>query len=139
LPIEIRQLAWRVLKRVLQLLALLVAGVLAAALVGFYSDNFESMVPGRWVGWAGMTILLCVFIIRDHRRSWGRLSFWLTLTGLFAVHTALYAIVFRQVSVWRGTWFTLISLPEYLIFLLALLWLGYGDIGRTSRPRHQRE
>jgi hypothetical protein len=86
---------------VLQLLALLVAGVLAAALVGFYSDNLASIVPGR-----------C---------------------------TALYAIVFRQVSVWRATWFTLILLPEFLIFLFALEWLGYGDSGHISRARHWRD
>src|SRR5690242_10016270 len=94
-----------ILKRAFQLVALFVAGLVVAVLVGIYAENREHMPSGRWLGWAGYTVLLAFFVIRDHRATWRRRSLWLTLAGLFLIHTTLYAIVFRSVETWRGIWF----------------------------------
>ena len=125
------------MKRGLRLLALLAAGVLVALLVGVYAENRDNpLVPsGRWLGWAGYTALLAVFVLRDHRQSWTRLTFWLVVAGLFAVHTALYAMAFQTVAVWRGLWFLPISIAEYPIFLLVLHWLGYHDHRQARKSR----
>jgi hypothetical protein len=129
----------RFLRRGLQLFALALAGVLVAVVVGFYAENRANplMPSGRWLGWTGFTVLLSVFVVRDRRQNWGRLSFWLVLAGLFVVHTALYTMAFQSIAVWPSIWFLPISIAEYPIFLLVLQWLGYRDHGRTASPRRQ--
>lgn len=123
------------LRRGIQLVAVLVAGVGVAVVVGIYAENTDNpLVPsGRWLGWIGSTVLLGAFVIHDHRNSWRRISFWLAVAGLFAGHTALYALAFQLVATWRGAWFLPITLAEYPIFLLALHWLGYGDDPNVRR------
>ena len=124
------------MNRVLQLVALVLAGVALAMLVGVYAENRDSalMPSGRWLGWTGSTVLLFAFAVRDHRRHWGRVSFWLILGALFAFHTVLFTAVFRAVTAWRSIWFLPISIIEYLGMLAALRWLGYSaDLQRTDR------
>ena len=104
-----------------------------------YAENRDRLPSGRWLGRLGYTILIAVFVIRDGRQNWRRSSFWLTLVGLFAAHTALYAVAFKNVQDWRGIWFLPISIVEYVIFVAALQWLGYGDDSNTANPhaRHR--
>lgn len=113
----------------LRLLALVNTGVLVAFLVGFYAENRNDplMPAGRWLGWSGYTVLLGVFVVRDYWRHWRRVSFWLVLAGLFAVHTALYAVGFHAIQAWRSIWFLPISIAEYATFVFTLDWLGYRD------------
>jgi hypothetical protein len=122
------------MNRGLQLVVLVIAGVALAMLVGAYVENRDSalMPSGRWLGWMGSTVLLFTFAVRDHRPHWGRLSFGLMLGGLFAVHTLLFAAIFRSVSVWRGIWFLPISIVEYFGSLAALDWLDYSADERTT-------
>ena len=100
--------------------------------VGFYAENRNhALMPvGRWLGWAGYTVLLVVFIIRDHRKSLRHVSFWTVLVGLLVAHTAIYVVAFQFVNVWRGIWFLPVSIAEYLVFSLTLHWLGYDDTHR---------
>ena len=124
-------------KRGLQIVGLLAAGVLFAVVVGMYAENRDNrlMPSGRWLGWTGYTVMLSVLVIRDRRQHWRYLSFWLALAALFAVHTALYAIVFQAVHIWRPIWFLPISIAEYPILLFALESLGYRDDGHNTNSR----
>lgn len=137
MPLSMSQ---RFIRHGLQLFALVVTGVVVALLVGFYVENRDNpMMPaGRWMGWIGYTVLLGVFVARDHRRHWNRVSFWLALAGLLAVHTALYGVAFQAVRVWRAIWFLPISIAEYPVFLLALHWLGYPNDGPAGDLRMRR-
>jgi len=130
----------RFVRRGFQLFALVVTGVLVALVVGFYAENRSNpLVPsGRWLGWVGYTVLLAVFVTRDHRQHWNRVWFWLTLGGLFGVHTGGYALAFQAIDVWRGIWFLPISIAEYPVFLLALRWLGYEDDALMTNRRASR-
>jgi uncharacterized membrane protein YgdD (TMEM256/DUF423 family) len=125
------------MRRALQLFALVVAGVFVAVLVEFYADNQNNplMPSGRWLGWAGYTVLLGVFVVREYRQNWSRVSFWLAVVGLLVVHTTLYAVAFQAVTVWRGIWFLPISLAEYPLLVFALHWLGYGQHRRPTGRR----
>ena len=116
----------QILKRSLQLVGLLVAGIVLAMVVGFVVDNEgQALMPSLpWLGWAGFTVLLGMHAVRDHRRNSNHAWFWLTLAGFFAAHTLLYVVLFRVVGdAWRGLWFLPITVGEYMIFQLIVHWL----------------
>jgi hypothetical protein len=113
-------------KRALHLSLLVIVGFLVAFVVVTYGD--ASWGPaGRWFGLVIYTAIIFGGVIRDFRRSWGQLTFWLSVTGLFAIHSASYAAVLTLVEGWRSVWFLLISIGEYPILVLILHALGYDD------------
>jgi hypothetical protein len=130
-----------IVKRGLQLIAIIVAGFLAAVLVIVYGTyrNHPLMPQGRWLGWSVATgFLICVLAL-DHRRDWSRWPFWLSLAGLFATHTAAYAVAFERIERWHVGWFIPIALAEYIAFSPILHWLGFRDYGSCKGRRGERE
>jgi hypothetical protein len=110
------------LKRALQGIALVVAGLLAAVLVQFWAENQNSpfMPAGRWIGWSAYTVTLVGCAIWEFRRHLSRVTFWLALVVLVAAHALLFWFAFRFVTYWRSLWFLPITMVEYLVFAAAL-------------------
>lgn len=131
---------FRRVARAVPLLALIAGGVVVALLVGFYAENRDSpMMPSpRWLGWIGYTVLIAVFVLREHWQHTGRVSFWVALFGLFSAHTAIYAIAFQELREWRGMWFLPLSIAEYAVFLVTLHLLGYRDNSGNAAPKARR-
>jgi hypothetical protein len=87
------------------------------------------LVPsGRRLGWAGYTVLIAVFVIREKRKSCPHPTFWVVLASLFVARTAAYAVVFLFVETWRGIWFLPITLVECPLLLSVL-----DRFGRTNK------
>jgi len=118
------------MKRALQLIALVVAGVLVAAVMGILVEHEgDSLVPSLpWIGWLGFTILLSSFVIRDHRKHWNQTSFWVAFAGFLAAHGLLYEVLFQQVHDWRGIWFVPITTLEYLVFSVIAHWVSLSTV-----------
>jgi len=137
-----RLLRWLIV-RSLQGVALIAAGILTAIGVGWYADHVNNpWIPaGRWLGWASTTALLSYFVWLDCRRALHRPAVWLTLIGLFLVHTLGYVILFRHAPVWRPIWFVLLMLLEYetVTFLLRKVDPRVGDasLDDTNAGSHE--
>jgi hypothetical protein len=114
-------------RRAVQGVALIVAGIVAAMVGGWYLEHVDNpWVPSpRWLGWTLMTAVLAHLVFLDCRRIWHRPKVWFTLIGLFALHVAGYALMFKYVTRWRPVWFALLMLLECHIFLLVLYWVDH--------------
>ena len=126
-----------VTRRIVQVVLVGVAGVVAAGLLVVYADNRNNpLIPtGRWLGWVVQTALIFVVLARDYRPSWSRTSFWMTTLGLLAAHAVGYVAMFSRFEQWRGIWFLPITLIEYPVLLTVLDWLGYSSGSRTRRTK----
>ena len=131
-----KRFGW-MLRRALQGVALIVAGIGAAILVGWYADQADNpLVPsGRWLGWAGQTAILFYLLLSDWRHSGRRTAVWLVCVALFVCHTVACAVVFEHVREWRPAWFPLLLLIEYPMFAWVLLRIDprIDDGGNSSR------
>jgi hypothetical protein len=118
-----------VIKRLLQLLALLAAGVLVAFLVGLVADyGEEHWLPSiRWPVFVVFTVFVFGDVIRNFRRVWSRADFWLTTAVLLFLHTTAYVWVLAQIENWRLIWFLPISIAELGVLLWVLNTFMYGQ------------
>ena len=122
-----------VLRRVFQGLVLIVLGILAAVLIGFYAEHrgHPWLPSGQWLGWTFMTAILGYVIVGDFRRSWGSVRFWLALAALLVLHALGYMALFNQVRELRPVWFALLIPAEYWIFFRTLYW-AVPDRGEST-------
>ncbi|MBS1852390.1 MAG: hypothetical protein JST79_15900 [Acidobacteria bacterium] len=83
-------------------------------------------LPLKWLGFAGMTVIIFGNAIRAYRRFWGRRRFWLFL-GLFSsVHSCLGVIVLLRVAV--PLWlYAVLTGPEYLLLAAYLDYFLNSD------------
>jgi hypothetical protein len=122
-----------IMTRAIQLALLIIAGILAAFVVVEYSHAAWVPAP-RWLGLIVFTPLVFGAVVRDFRRSWGRTTFWLCVTGLLVAHGAAYTAVLKTVEEWRNVWFLPLSIGECPVLVVVLHSLGYDD--RPTPPRH---
>ena len=117
--------------------ALILAGIVGAALMGLYAEHENSpWVPSwRWAGWAFFTAVLAYAVWQDCRHIWQAKRVWLTLAGLFVCHTVGYLLLFAYVNELRAVWFGLLMIVEYRAFFLVLCWVDprVGDSTGDSR------
>jgi len=118
---------------------LLVVGVLAAFFIGFVTDyRKEHWLPSfRWLQLAVFTAIVFGDLVRQFRRSWRQLTFWLCTGALLAAHIGIYAVLFIRVTEWRVIWFLPLSIAELVVLLWLFDALGYGHAGVVS-PRKSR-
>lgn len=95
--------------------AFVVAGIAAAAIVGFVAEYRRDhwLPPARWVGLALFTVFGFGTIASSFRQQWKDLRLWFYLSVLLAVHLAAYIVLLVSVEEWRPIWFLLISLAEF--------------------------
>lgn len=122
----------RPVKRGLQFALLGTSGFLIAFFVVEYGDAPWAL-PARWLALIVYTPLVFGAVVREFRRSWGRIAFWLCVLGLLAVHTAGYAAVLAHIEAWRNIWFLPLSIAECPILVLILHVLGYDDPSASPR------
>ena len=126
------------LRRAAQGCALVIAGIVGAALMGLYAEHERSpWVPSwRWVGWAFFTAVLAYAVLQDCRRLWQATRVWLTLAALFVAHTIGYLVLFRFVDEVRAVWFGLLMIAEYYTFVRILRWVDPRIDDSGDRGRH---
>ena len=126
-----------ILRLTLLTVGLVVTGVTVAAVAIAYGEYAEKhwVPPQRWVGLVAHTLLIFGALLREFRRSWFRLSFWATTTGLLALHLAAYATVLTLVPEWRLVWFLPITVLELPVLTSLLFGFGYRSGGRSKRRR----
>jgi hypothetical protein len=124
----------RIVKRVLQLLALIACGVVVAAGVvtlGDYSQHHWTP-DARWVSLGVFTTVTFAAVVAQFRRSWRRFTFWVALATLLALHIAGYVIVLRIVPEWRLPWFAAVAFVEPPVLDLVLDRAGFGPFPRAG-------
>jgi hypothetical protein len=104
-----------IVQRVLRFLGYLAIGLVIAILIGIIAWYFPSwtsrMWSGGWVWLAMFTPLIFWYPARQHRYLWGRLSFWITLSGLVALHLLAFTLLLRNYPV-QPFWFAIIAIVE---------------------------
>jgi len=131
------RLIW-LLRRAAQGCALIIAGILAAALMGSYTEHEKnSWVPSwHWVEWAFFTAVLAYAVWQDCRHTWRAKRVWLTLAALFVCHTIGYLVLFRFVNELRAVWFGLLMIAEYHTFIRIVRWVDPRIDDGSDRSRH---
>jgi peptidoglycan/LPS O-acetylase OafA/YrhL len=125
----------RLAKRGLQLTLLLIGGVVVAFLVVEYSD--APWAPSaRWVALLIYTPIVFGAVVPEFRRSWERMTFWLAVVGLVAVHIAAYVILLTSMDGWRNVWFLPLSMAECPALIFVLHTLGYAEPPMPPSVRH---
>jgi len=116
------QFLGHVVKRALQLVALIVAGVAFAAGVGLVAESrLAASAPApRWVAAIFFTAIVFAFLSWRFRTNWSRGRFWLLLLGAFSLHALAWFIALKQFENWPLAWPALVATAE-IPFLAALL------------------
>jgi hypothetical protein len=92
------------------------------AIVGLVLIAFS--LTASQLGWADSTfrnvlsfiVQFCFvfgYTIYDHRRSWGRRSFWIILSAGLGIHVLVFTYIALRVEVWNGGVLVLPPLIEY--------------------------
>ena len=98
----------------------MVAGVILYANVG----PISWMPSSRWWGLAGITGLLFWGVAKRYRTYWSRISFWLKLSGLLAVHLCAWTVVLLRAPQWGLLWFTPPAVIEAVVMVFLLDQFG---------------
>jgi hypothetical protein len=116
--------------------ALIVAGILGAALVGLYAEYRRDhwVPPGRWVGLVLYTAFGFGVIVTNFREHWREVRFWLYFNGLLLVHLLCYAMLLLSVQEWRLIWFLPLSLAEFPVvgYVLDVVMGRYDSVRRRT-------
>lgn len=126
-------------KRLLQAVALVIAGVLFAALVITFHDYSKShWTPAAiWVKLALFTPITFWGVIDQFRTSWQQRSFWLVISALLVLHLVAYSWFLLQVPDWSSGSFVVMALGEIVGLATVLEWLGFPFAPRLSRKTHR--
>lgn len=113
-----------------------VAGILAAAVVGFVVEYRRAhwLPPARWVGLGLFTAFGFGVIAVDFRRHWRDARFWFYLSVLLAAHLAGYIVLLVSAEEWRPIWFLPISLAEFPV-VAHIMDVKMGRYDSLRRPR----
>ncbi len=76
----------------------------------------------KWLGFAGMTVIVFGYSIRACRRLWGKQRFWLFLGAFFVVHSGLGMFVLLRVSTVPLVLYAVLIAIEYAVLAA---YLGY--------------
>ena len=79
-------------------------------------------LPLKWLGFAGMTVIVFGYAIRACRRLWGQQRFWLILGVFFAVHSGLGVSVLLRVATVPLVLYAVLTAIEYAVLAA---YLGY--------------
>ena len=121
-----------------RLALLLIGGLLMATLGILYGESSDSpwLPSGRWLALAAYSALVLGTLIEEFRRSWNRMTFWLSLAVFFTIHSICYAIALVTIDEWRAIWFLPISIAEVPLLTVILVRFGYDHkpvrSGRTA-------
>ena len=87
-------------KNILGLVAVIIAGIGVAAIVGLTLDSsINSRLPSRATVETTLYTALTFFAVAmQFRKSWHSWQFWTVFVGLLGDHTAAYAYALRQFS-----------------------------------------
>jgi hypothetical protein len=125
---------------VLALSALIIAGFAVALAVMTYADYERThWTPDRaWVLLAIFSVVTAAALIRAFKRKWRRVWFWVTLSGVMLVRTAIYVAALRQFPGWPVGLFAVLTMGEIQVLVPALYWLNYGAGARMFSPDRRR-
>lgn len=112
----------RVLVLMLKIILLIMAGIAVAAALLFYAavGPFAWIPSVRWWSLAGTTVLVFWAVVKQFRRHWQRVSFWVEVGGLLGIHLFAYTILLLRVPEWRLLWFVPVSVVEGGLLVLVL-------------------
>ncbi len=116
-------------KHVVELGVEVLIGLAFVAAVILYADigPFRWMPSVRWWVLAGTTAALPWLAAKQYRRHRRRLSFWLTLAGLLAIHVSVWSAVILTTESFALIWFA-IALPfEGVVVAWTLEKAGFGS------------
>lgn len=103
--------------RDLLLYVVIAVGVLASAwMYGVHQAATSTTVelPVKWIGFAGMTVLMLWYIISAARRLWKIPTFWATLVVFGVVHLVAGILVLRNVGQVPLMLYPAVVVPEFL-------------------------
>ncbi len=109
-------------KRIITLLLEILVGLVLAGAIILYAavGPFRWMPAVRWWSLAGTTALIFWAVVKQFRHHWHRLSFWLKVAGLLAIHLLAYAVLLSRFPEWRLLWFVPLSVVEGGLLVLVL-------------------
>lgn len=79
-------------------------------------------LPLKWLGFAGMSVIVFGYAIRACRRLWGKQRFWLFLGLFFVVHSGLGVLVLLRVPTVPLVVYAVLTAVEYAVLAA---YLGY--------------
>lgn len=102
-------------------LEILIGLCLAAAIIAYAAVGPFPWVPAvRWWSLAGTTVIVFWVAVKQYRRHWHEISFWLKVAALLAVHVLAYTVVLLMLPDWRLLWFVPPSVVEAGLLVLVL-------------------
>jgi hypothetical protein len=127
---RVARTARTVLKWVLIVLALCVAGVLTAAMGMVLHDYGKAhWLPDKhWVALGLFTALLFGVTVRAFRASWRLPLFWIALAALLVAHTVGYSVVIVRTPEWRDIWFVPLVITAQGLAIEVLSRLGFKTL-----------
>jgi len=109
--------------RLVRLALYLAIGLVIAALIGlaaiYTPESVVRKLSGGWVWLILFTPLIFGYVARQYRHLWRRPSFWLTLSGLLALHLLAFTLLFQKFHV-RPFWLMLVAAAEIGLISTAL-------------------
>ena len=111
-----------VLTLLLEVSLTIVAGIAVAGALLFYAGvGPVSWMPSvRWWSLVGTTVLVFWVVVKPFRHFWRRLSFWLKVAALLAVHLLVYTVALLYIPQWRLLWFVPLSVVEGGLLVLVV-------------------
>jgi hypothetical protein len=121
-------------KRLLQLIALIGAGLAVAIAVGELADYSRShTVPSSAsVSIAVFTAVTFVAVTVQFRHCWRRATFLMATTALLVLHVVAFVSLLGAVPDWRLVWFVPVNIVETQLLCLVLYKAGFGPGNRHT-------
>jgi len=121
----------------LKLFGIALACFVAIGAVTLISVRYGIVIPSRWFGLCFWTGFLVWIICRQYRSNLKHVKFWVTFSGLLAIHLTAFIVVLRTYPEWRVAWFPLVAIVE-VPCLAAALELFLHRMHRRSFPHRAR-
>jgi hypothetical protein len=113
----------------------LVALALVAAAI-FYAEigPFPWMPSVRWWMLATTTATLVWLAAKQYRAHRRRLSFWLTLAALVAIHVSVWSVMILRTESFGLLWFVVAAPVEGAVVVFTLEKAGFGSAAAQPAP-----
>ena len=121
----------RLLTLLVEVLAAL--GLVAAAILYAEFGPIAWMPSVRWWTLATLTVALGWLAASEYRAHRRRLSFWLTLAGLLAIHVSAWSVVIVRTESFGLLWFVVAAPFEGVGVAWTLERAGFGPGHRRQR------
>lgn len=86
-------------------------------------------IEARWAGLALWTPLIFGLVIRNLRKYWRLLTFWMALAALLAIHLLAFVVILQRYPEWRPVWFMFVAIVES-VFLSTILEMMFSSKAR---------